>query len=255
MLRDHLDVIAHLTHVASLGNARLPSVLTLDDPSTETLTVYELYEADQAYAPVPVDTSAVTNGINNEFAVQNVDAVVVSTKTVTTNAGMWVQVKHYVATQTVSASGQVTALEVGALSLCFIAILTILLTMVMSYAYSMVMAYFKQEQDMSYPKVHYVKNPSTGKVEGPFSEEQAYTLKQAYYPGKWIEPVTDSILDPNDPNFEEHKKFILETTPPDWGEPEAYGGWITMIVIGAIAVAGIYLVAKVVPAFIHKKGE
>ena len=245
----------------------LPSIATLVSPLTGELGTYALLDHHSLAQPnTRFDPEEFRAELDAEYYTQGLDVQCAQTGYISSELGSFVEVQNYVRVGDV---GEIATLEIGTLAApaliaaIVMAIKTVALKLailVVALAGALlVYQWLTHTWDMEtkWPKNVYVQNPETGEG-GWYNQQQGYTLKQAYNPGKWIDPKTDTILDPYDPDFEAHKEFVLKNTPANWGDPQLDIPWaniINLLIIGAVAIGGVVVAVKVLPSLLAKKTE
>lgn len=227
-------------------------------PVTKKQTIYNLYKyLDLAEGNSVYDTVYAIDLMNSEFYLQGIDAFCAEINQISSEIATWVETHVYIA-EPPQQAGQIATVDpftiaqiIGIIKWVIVASVIIGGTII---AVKYALHTFKMEE--AYPKLYYVENPETG--EGDFyPRETAVTLKEAWYPGMWIDPTTTLMLDPSDPDFEERKKFVILNTPEGWGEPQTYpfdfANIINTLIIGAVVIGGIVIAVKFLPSFLKRR--
>lgn len=231
-------------------------------PVTGQLTVYTRHRVlllTEGNTVVNGD-KAVTDA-NTRFTTDAIDAFATTCSHVSTSVAGYAQVEVYVADAEATAS-----LHPGSFELVVIAGLAIITVIkwALAAAITGALVYFvsealhRQKMAEAYPSLYYTaKDPATGDVLGPWTREQVATWNAAKYPTCWVDPTTTMVVCPGDPTFEAKKEFIEKNTPANWAVPTEYpfnlNSLLTSIIIGAVAITGIYIAAKVLPGALKKK--
>lgn len=226
---------------------------TLESPVTGRLTTYNLHNfLDLARGFVATDPIALRDALNDEYYTQGIDAICNEVKIISHPVATWIQVDNWIPTE-----AEATARLLPSIVMAVAAILIVMLAgvaAIMTVGPS-IHAWIMEQR---YPHFYYtLADPVTGVKHGPWPREQVYSWDIANYPDLWIDPTTLTAIDPNDPDFEEKRDWIILNTPEGWGEPQNGGidfqGMIMWIVLGAVVVGGIFLLGPSLIKMVTKR--
>jgi len=226
------------------------NLVYMESPLTGKLTLYRKHlflDASEAHSTL--DTVWFRDQLNSDIISQNVDAVCTAVRHYESDIVDYVEVEFFVPEETAATKlgVSVTIFVVFGLIMALIVVASLGIITVSN-------ALHRQKMEAAYPELFFVRDPNTDEIMGPMSRESAVTLKEALYPGMWIDPTTTLMVDPTSPDAETHIEYIITNTPSGWGEPKAdENDWMnqimTMVIVGGVIIAGVMILPHVLRAF------
>lgn len=226
---------------------------SFESPVTGRLTVYNLHNfLDLAEGFVSGDPNALRDALNDEYYAQGIDAICNEVKIISHPVATWIQVDNWIPT-----AAEATASLIASIIMAVAAVIIIIVTGALAIL-TVGPSIHGWIMEQKYPSLYFtLPDPVTGQINGPWPREKAYSWDTVNYPHLYFDPTTLTALDPSDPDFEEHRDWVILNTPAGWGEPQNGGvdiqGMIMWIVLGAVVIGGIFLLGPPLVKMITQK--
>lgn len=232
----------------------MENLVYMESPLTGKLELYRKHLfLDAAEAHSTLDTIWFRDQLNSDIISQGVDAVCTEVRHYETDIIDYVEVEFFVPELVARAGAEKKSL----VAVTIFVVVGLIIALIMATAIAIVTvtnALHRQKMDAAYPDLFYVIDPNTGDLLGPMPRESAVTLKEALYPGMWIDPTTTLMVDPNSPDAVTKIAYIINNTPAGWGEPTEYpDDWMNkimmLLIVGGVIIGGIMVLPHVLRAF------